>query len=250
MFTGVVYTDTFDNVTLADVTPLEDETIFISGKSIQVPAQFNQIAAALGLGDNLLRCQLESPKLRQIALQEVGALNTGTEPDSVTNITDLRMNPIMLQPGEAMTARVSYDDVTSAERAYVGVWLADGPVTPVTGADMRTVEGSMSVTAVANKWTSGQITLDQELPEGNYNVIGFKVNSAGSILARLIFPNQWARPMAVGSDSNTQSTTDPFRRGMSGVMGQFQNFVPPKLEVLSRSADTSTKVWLDVVKAS
>ena len=245
---GVAFFSAADQAALTPIPPLADETVFVSGNDLMVPAGHSTIVGAAAIGANLDRAVLDSPMIREISRYSVSPVDAAALPTSYFEHEVPLPNPLPVNPGEALNALVSNSGGAAIDKT-VAVWLSDGPVNPITGANIRTVRGTTDFDTVADSWTNGQITLETDLPAGMYNVVGFRAESPTGILARLIFPTQGLRPMTI-CRVNGASYGDPiFRFGRLGVLGQFQNFVPPRLEVFSSGADTDPTVYLDVVKA-
>ena len=246
---GVAFRQSVDNDALAPINPLADETVFIAGKDLMVPDGYNNLAMSDYICSVGARAVLDSPALRAISRMSIFPIDVNAEPQTNHIVPNYSMNPPQVNPGEALNA-LTLNTGTSAVDQTVAVWLSDGPISPISGANMRTVRGTTSFTATADQWSNGQITLDIDLPQGVYSVVGFQAFSANLVLARLIFPQQGLRPMCIGADSVGDNPDPIFRYGRLGSLGTFQNFVPPKLEVLCNSGDSNPTVLLDVVKVS
>jgi len=246
---GFAYFQTVDNDSLAAINPLADETVFVSGKDIMVPAGYNNLVGATYIGASGEEAVLDSPALRSISRLSISPLDVAAEPNSLDHFVDYSMNPPQVEPGEALNA-LTENSGSSAVDQTVGVWLSDGPVTPVTGANSRIIRATATMPSGADQWVNAQLSFDIDLPAGTYSVIGFKVVEATTLLGRLIFPQQGLRPMVVGSDSVGDVQHDPFLRGNYGSLGQFQNFVPPKVEILKTGSGTSLEAYLNVVKVA
>ena len=244
---GVAFMSLLDDAQLRAIPPVADETVFIAGNDLMVPAGHANIVGATAVGTDLTRAVFDSPKIRTISRVDIAPIDTGSLPTDHMHREIPLMNPIPVEPGEALNV-LAQNSGGAVQRKVVGVWLSDGPIQPVTGADMRTVRGTTNFNTVINSWASGQVTLDVDLPAGTYTVLGFRAYSAGLQLARLIFPQQGLRPMVIGNQSLDDDSGDVFRFGKLGALGQFQNFVPPKLECLSNTADANPTVFLDVVR--
>lgn len=244
---GFAFRGVANNAALGELTPIPDETVYISGNDLMVPAGHTGIVMAHGIGENLSRVVFDSPRIRLISRHSVAPLDDAANPTSNFPVQKMLSDPVPVDPGEALTC--SAQNTGGNASAKIGVaWLSDGPIQPVSGADMRTVRGTTDFDAAANVWTNGQITLETDLPAGRYSVLGFRAVATDLLLARLIFPQQGFRPMVIGSNSVSEITDPIFRRGMLGHLGEFLNFVPPKLEVFVGSAQSDPEVYLDVVR--
>jgi len=146
--------------------------------------------------------------------------------------------------GEALNVKVS---VSAAGRASALALFCDGPLAPVTG-EIFTVRATSSTTLTAYQWTNGALTFAQSLPKGRYAVVGMRALSAGLIAARLVIPGYAWRPGCIGYDAENDTEDDVFRGGRMGVWGEFDHDLPPTVDFLSISADTSEVVYLDLIK--
>ena len=118
----------------------------------------------------------------------------------------------------------------------------------MTGQNSRLVRGSATFAAVPSVWSSGQIVLETDLEQGRYAVIGLRAQGTSLIAARLIFPKQGFRGMVLGTNAINAHMDERFLRGDFGSIGEFQNFVPPKIETFCTAADAKVDVQLNVVK--
>ena len=118
----------------------------------------------------------------------------------------------------------------------------------VRGQNMRTIRGTTVGDFGAAAWTTQQITLDQDLPDGWYQLIGAKVVGGGQF-ARFIFPDSQNQRMMVPIVPTAETQWDQiFRYGKLGAWGKFENFVAPKIEIWGTAQTTGQTVYLDVVK--
>lgn len=202
----------------------------------------------------LIDVRLVSPTLRVPFIPSVWPINqvaaaTGAPTDP--NIADYRIKPLRIHALEELECDVSLSGV-AAQNPVVGLVFGDGDLSVPQGLDVLTVRCTASITAVANAWTSGTLTLGQTIPQGEYTVVGMLAQSATLMLARLIFPGDavWGawRPGCVGQVN--VFTRPPFagRKAQQGVMGKFRNTALPQLEILCGAADTTQVVYLDLMK--
>lgn len=231
-----------------------EQVLFTTGDEIRVPDDVNQIvavAAMLPLGANFGR--LISPSLRDVAnidILPVNGLNDGNvEPDSPAKITSYAQNPIPLETGESLTAECDCNPTAAADQSIL-VWLADGPISPVSGQVIHSVRCTAAITAGVGSWTNGALTFGQTLPVGTYAVVGMRAQGATLVAARLVFRGSGIRPGVIGSDSEADDTNAYFRRGNFGVFGEFHSTVQPTVDILCNDADTAQEFVLDLVKLS
>lgn len=231
-----------------------EQALFTTGDDIRIPSFASQLAlicaqvASGGTG----RAELQSPSLRRFVnlnVQPVNGVNDGNvEPASPALFYDLHENPIALDPDESLNALVDSNPTAAADQSVI-VFLADGPIAPVSGP-AHSVRATGAITAVAGQWTSGALTFAQTLPAGEYDVVGMWVRGDTIVAARLIFVGQANRPGVIGGDVDNDEPSPLFRHGRFGVLGHFDSTTPPQLEVLCNDADTAQEVVLDLVKTA
>jgi hypothetical protein len=229
-----------------------EQVLFTTGDEIRVPDDVTNIvaiAAMLPLGaDN---AQVVSPSLRDIANLDIAPINSladgNAEPDTPAKVLFYRENPIPLETGESLTVSCNCNPAAAADQSVL-VWLADGPIVPVTGQQIHSVRCTGAITAVAGAWTNGALAFGQTLPVGSYAVVGFRAQGATLIAARLVFRGSGIRPGVIGNDLETDDDGGHFRLGRFGVFGEFHSTVQPTVDVLANDADTAQEFILDLVK--
>jgi hypothetical protein len=248
MFSLVAWSESQDSAVLVNVAALADPHIRVNGDDVIVPTDLQALVGAYAVGLNVTRAQLVSPSLRRYLNFEIAPFDLATEPVVPTAFIDLRRNPIILDPEEALDAQAA-ENGAGAIRSTIFAWLADKALEPVTG-DIRTVRVTNASTLAASAWTNGALTFDQTLPAGEYAVVGGRFVSAGLQGWRCVFVGQQWRPGAIGYDLDNDIEHPAFRYGQMGVWGTFRHNTPPTIDFLSVSADTSQTGELDLMKIS
>jgi hypothetical protein len=244
-FTLVAWNENFAAAaTLDALTAVPDPHVRVSGDDIWIPEALPMLAGYKVLGSTVTQARIESPTLRTLTPIDVSPIDTGSEPTGANLARLLPLNPKAVGGGEALNVKCS---VSAAGRAIALAWLSDGPLTPITG-EVFTVRATSATTLVANAWTNGALTFAQSLPRGRYAVVGMRALSAGLVAARLVFPGYPWRPGCIGYDAENDTEDDVFRGGKMGSWGEFDHDVPPTVDFLSISADTSEVVYLDLIK--
>lgn len=239
-----------DNAALGGLTPAAGETTaFIAGDDLRVPTDANQLVGVHLVGATITRGVVTSPSLRAIGNVEVLPIDDAAEPTSNLKPQLQLNNPFQLVSGEALNFNTTNSGAAATEQ-YGFVWLADAPVTPFTGGNVVHILATATITAVVDAWTSGQTVLGTDLPTGRYAVIGFRVEGATLVAARLQFTDQGLRPMVIGYDDEADQDDTRFRDGSLGILGEFNHDSPPVLEVMCVAADTTQQLILDIVKLS
>lgn len=239
-----------DNAALANITPAAGEqTTFVAGDDLRVPSGVNLLVGIHLVGATITRGVVTSPSLRAVAPIEVLPIDDAAEPTSNLKPNLQLANPFQLTDAEALNFETSNSGGAATEQ-YGFVWLADAPVTPFTGGGITHILATGGVTATVDAWTSGQLTLNSDLPTGRYAVVGIRAEGATLVAARLIFADQAFRPMVIGYDDEADQDDTRFRDGTLGVLGEFNHDSPPLVEVMCVAADTSQQLILDIVKIS
>lgn len=215
-----------------------------------IPSECECIGA-WAAADSITRARVATESLRTLGLPEVFPLNAVAEPTLPLGI-DWRVNdPFRLMANDSLSIEVTTGTQVAAF-AWGAAYLSWGK-TVVPNGPRTTVRGTSTQTLVANAFTSGGITLDQNLPVGNYAVIGMKVVCADAWAARLIFPAGVNRRPGVmtGETRAGWEYMQMERHGRLGEWGRFHSVNIPQLEILGHTAGSETAtVYLDVVQLS
>lgn len=244
---GFLFANNAQNNSFAALTPVADETAFITGNKLAVPPGHTDIVAAAGIGSNFIRLQFDSPMLRKMGRVNVPYVNKAALPSGNLAVPKYENNPPKVDPGEYLYAYAE-DDAGAANRKTAALWLSDGPVSPVTGQDARLIHGTATFAAVPYAWTVGQLVLETELQAGRYAVIGFRAQGTTCIAARMIFPKQGFRSMVLGMQGTSDRMDEAFLDGTLGSLGEFQSLMAPKIETYCTAADAKVDVDLNLVK--
>lgn len=233
---------------LVTINAVREETLFVNGADLRVPTGLPNIigAAALINDASLVRAQVQSPSLRIFANLDVEPLVNGLVFGSPPEQSYWPENPVALVPDEALNFAVQSDPAAAAGH-YGLVFLSDGPQTPVAGR-IFTVRCTGAATLAAGTWVNGNLTFGQTLPAGSYIVVGLRARGTNLVAARLVFPEQVARPGVLAV--NAIGDQDPYwsRFGRMGVFGSFPHTNPPTVDALGVT-DTAQVYELDLVRA-
>lgn len=249
MFTLVGYTESQDSSTLTNVAALADPHVRVSGDDISVPAGLNYVGGVYAIGGSITRAQLVSPSIRRRYPLEVVPVEVSAEPADPVKYFPLFNNPIQLDPDESLNFQAA-ENGAGANQSSGFVWLTDGPISPISGAEIFTIRATNTSTLTAYVWTNGALTFNDTLPAGDYALVGARASSAGLIAFRFVFSQYAWRPGAIGMDTVGEVGAPIFRFGALGEWGQFSHNTPPTVDFLSLSADTSQTVDLDLILLS
>lgn len=242
------FSESQDSAALVNVAALDDDTLTIAGDDITVPADTPLVIAAHVLGANTTRALLRSPSIiSQRTAYELTPIDVAALPSSPPRTINLFDNPLELVPSEQLNAQAA-EDAAGAARSTVLLWLADGPPAPAEGGAIRKIRASSTLTAVANAWTSGVLTLTDNLEAGRYALIGAMCRSTNLQAFRFIFRGSPYRPGGLGAAVVSSLLPAGQRDGGWGVWGEFEHNELPRLEVLANAADASFTLDLDLAR--
>jgi len=233
---------------LTQLNAVREEMFFTNGVDLRVPKPLTHLIGESALSVNAMtQAQVQSPSLRAIANLDIepcvsGAIIYADPFESVMHPEA----PIPLVEDESLNLAVNA--AAAAAACYGLVWLADGPPQPVTGP-MVQIRATATITGVVGAWTNGNLAMAQSLPAGRYAVVGLRARGASLIAARLIFPEQQARPgvMAVNAVGNGDYYWN--RAGRLGVLGEFPHTNPPTVDILDGTGGALAYVFiLDLIR--
>lgn len=218
-----------------------------SGDGYVNDKRFKKLYAAWAFGANLTRAQIQTPDFNRLAYQEVIAKNLAAAAAYERNNSDFfGAAGRALVENETLIAQVIQSN-SVAENVRVFVLVGDADPAPVKDP-FFTIRFTASTTLVADAWTNCSITLDRNLPAGNYKVVGMKVYSAGALAFRLRIPGDSYAPGGMAVQSVEALSPEWQLNGNLGVWGQFAQNLLPTIDILSTSADTSETGEMQLVK--
>jgi hypothetical protein len=242
----VAYSESQDSATLTNIAALADPSVRVSGDDILVPRGFANLAGYYFLGPSFQQGQIVSPSIRRTYPIDVEPADVAAEPSSPSALIWHGSSPIALDETEALNTLMAEDNA-GASRVTALIWFSDGPLAPVDG-EFFSIRATNTSTLTANAWTNGALTFTSTLPAGRYEIVGARGVSAGMQAFRFVIVGQSHRPGAIGYDADGDLDSTYFRRGGSGVWGEFDHDAPPTVDFLSNSADTSQVCHLDLRK--
>lgn len=249
MFHLVGYETSASEAALTAITPIPDPTVAVISNDIRIPTQLPNIVAAAALINSAaatLRQQIVTPSLRAIFPFDISPINNGLVFPALPPFVQMWDTPIPVVGLEPMDVFVQ-NGAAVMNRAFV--WLADGPIKPVTGK-MYTVRATASATLVTATWVnSGALTLASTLPAGHYQCVGLRSWSANQNAARIFFVGYPWRPGVLAGTAEATTDWPVFRWGNNGVYGEFDNTVPPTIDFMGIT-DSAETVYLDLIKTS
>jgi len=232
---------------LVNVDAVQDTSVFTSGKDIRVPLPLPTIIGEVAMtgAANLIGSQVQSPSLRTIANIDVepvvDSILFGDPPEAMMH----PMNPIPVTGDEAVNFAINSDD--GGNRSHYGfIWFADGAQATVNG-EIYSITATANATLVHGVWVNSNLTFNQVLPVGNYQVVGMRARGTNLVAARLVFVGGTWRPGVPAVNSIADLDAKHFRYGRMGVLGEFHTNTPPTLDCIG-ATDTAQTITLDVIR--
>ncbi len=248
-FTTVAFAENADaGGVFTTLNAVPDQHVTAVGVDIQVPAYNRIIGAMACVGNNAgARARIVSPSLRRVNPYHISPVNLGLVPADPPAIDMVSGRTVLLDLGENIEAEEDANPAALEQHA-VAVWLADKDVTPVSGK-IHTVRFTVLVAQAINAWTFAGIDTVDDLPAGNYAVVGARLVAAGGIVARLVPIGETSRPGFSVSQSVAHIDADLFRVGWLGEWFRFNTLQLPGLEILGSAAAAAATYdgYLDVI---
>lgn len=232
---------------LSPITAVQDETVFTSGDDVRAPLDLpNIMGQGVLINDaSAAGAQIQSPTLRSIANLDVepvvAAAVFGSPPEALMHMD----NPVPLRPDEAITCHVDSNPAGAVDH-YGLVWFGDGPQQSVSG-DIHTVAATAAASLSAGVWVNGNLTFNQALPVGHYQIVGMRARGTNLVAARLAFVGGTWRPGVPAVNAIGDEDPRTFRYGKSGVFGTFHTNTPPTVDCLGIT-DTAQNFMFDIIR--
>ncbi len=236
--------------TLQAIAAVPDDQIFTSGDDIRVPLGLTSLLAAWAIGPGVSRARVVAPSLRAFANLELAPKiiteaigNADLEP-----MVSFASDPLSLAVGESINFESDAGAAAGAGQVFGVILLGDGPVLPQNGL-IRTVRLTAAITGTEAVWVSGALTFSEDLPAGQYQVVGARCEADNPGAFRLIFVAGGPRPGSLSGPSDASTDVPGARLGGWGVWGQFDTNQPPTLEIVSQAGAGSAQVlYLDIMR--
>tara|TARA_S200002703_G_scaffold160053_1_gene176356 strand:+ start:648 stop:1400 length:753 start_codon:yes stop_codon:yes gene_type:complete len=244
---GAYYESVDQGGVAADIAGVPDEAITVQGDALRVPKDLPNLGlgAIVTAATTLTSAELQAPSLRQLANFSIEPLNAAATPANPPALADILNNPRPLVGGEDLTMNVNSDN-TGAVAIYGLAAFTDGAVQQATG-EMFSIRFTTAITLAAGTWVNGNVTFSQDLPFGQYAVVGLRVRSTNLVAARLAFVGGGFRPGVLGVNAIGDVDANYARYGRAGVWGTFESTSPPTLDGLGVT-DTTQSGVLDLIK--
>lgn len=246
MYHVAAYTEAIDNAANNDIAALTDDYLVIQNAHFLLTQDWLLHWAWVGSA-TLNRARLSQPTINVVTRPFIRPLDRAAVPPDLPAIADYRENPFRLRAREELVIEATSGIAMGTERFTALIGIMDRLI-PAPVGEVYTLRGTSTTAAVANSWTSLTMTWDNQLPEGQYAVVGLETQSANAQASRLIIEGLPNRPGSVSVTGLGNETHRMFRKGGLGRWGDFPNYIIPTPQVLANAADASHEVYLDIVK--
>lgn len=225
------------------LTPTADGVLAVQGNQAIVSRKLD-VVGAWAAGSHLFPnaadaaftdVRFESPSFADInpaSIRSLSRLATGIAVDSL-GATDLACEPLSLRAGDPLSiiATVLANTNASDLEAHALLWLSDG-CDPIPDAPSFWVEFELSsVPSTQGSWTAVTISFRRALPGRRFAILGLDYVQAGALAARLALPGSALKPGAPALQTVYDRRSRMLDSMHLGVLGTFDGFAPPTLEV-------------------
>lgn len=212
---------------LVTVPFITDPVIRAASNIVQLTDDWNLLYGYAG-GVNLARLRLNSASLRTRGFPNLFPFMNAVLAGDNPAVFDFRDYPHLLRNGE----NISLQATTAAAVDVIAVLqICRGePNYNINTRGLRWVRFTASLTSVAFTWgPEANVTLDDDMESGEYDVYGFTVFEADAIAARLVFKDQVERPGCISQQTAVQRPW-PGLGGGIGKLGRFSTITPPMIQ--------------------
>lgn len=250
MFSIVAFSESQDLAgAWGNIAAVQDQHVQTEGDYLYTP-QFNRLFGAMAcVGATGDQCRIITPSMRHINPHYITPLDLGIYPDG--NLIHA-VNPNMdfpLVPNEGIEVE-EINDPAAAEQHTVVLWLSDKQITPVKGA-MITVHFTITVTMIAGTWVFCNMHLVDELPIGNWTIVGAEFIADEAVAVRFVSPGVLNRPGVPAVAGEGKTGGEIFRFGNIGEFLTFSTNNLPGIEIISSAAEAEDTYdcYMDLIKA-
>lgn len=235
-------------VSYVNVKGAADQSVKVVDDRIYCPP-LNKLVFSFARGI-LFRARLKSPSLRRLAYLHIDPSENTTAswrlayPPQVMYQID---SPLPFVVGEGIEAE-SYQVGAGDGVITICAALADGPLVPVKG-EIWTIRATIKPTVVLEKWANSEITFEQTLPVGRYQIVGGLVSAVDVTAFRFVPIGSMYRPGGITVNPDQLSVPPIQRKGGLGVWCEFDSVTPPSVDVIGQTAgEVTLPVFLDIIK--
>lgn len=233
------------NASLANI-PLVTDTVFSNTSGGYLPPSNFKAMIAYAKVDSGSIARIDTPLLRIPVFPYLPNIDLAADPPNLPPLNEWYDSGPMIPQNDQLNFVVSRAGAGASDCTGL-IWCAARTPSPVTG-DVRTIRATSAITRVANAWTEGTLTLQDQLPSGRYQIVGLATFGTNLLATRFIFPDQQLRPGTLAQQAVGEYSWDRFRTGNMGVWGSFYSTAVPTVQILGYGANTSQTHLIDVIK--
>ncbi len=237
-------------VTDADSPAATDPAVTIVNGHPIFPVPIQVTFGYSGLAIVQTRAKLTTPKIRcfnNVNLRpiDVAAATPATRPPLV----EYFHHPLSLNPIDENQVLVT-TSALAATPIYTVIGFHDGNFNVAQG-DMYTIHATCAGVSAAAAWSTQPIVLDQPLPAGRYQIIGYDSYATTNLFSRIVFPNQVWRPGCLSGATVAFINSRYIRWGRLGAWGEFETFALPQVDIWNSAGGTNAMdITFDLVRVA
>lgn len=254
MFTLIAFNEAVDAAgVFYNIKGAADQHVHVEGDVIYVPDFATKVLSASAQIYDGTRAYLLSPSLRKMGVFPISPSNNIQTLWDANHPVKRDMyrgdSPISLIAGEGLEA-FAKTNVDTTKFVSISVLLGDAPVSPVKGEIWTVRTTTALITTEESKWKNGEITFDETLPVGRYQVVGAQCWAVYGTLFRLVPVGARNRPGGLCTGGHGQWGPLHQRAGRMGVWCEFHSTTPPSLDLLGRETrdPEDVSLYLDLIK--
>lgn len=233
------------NASLANIPLITDTYFTQTTDGYYPPATFKALIGYARI-DSGSQARLNTPLLRIPVYPYFSNLDLASDPPNLPPVNEWYDNGPQVVQNDPLNVTVSRAG-SGAATCEALVWMAKSTPARVMG-QVRTIRATSAITRVANGWSEGPLTLQDQLPTGTYNIVGLASFGTNLLASRFVFPDQPMRPGTLAQQAVGEYSWDRFRFGNMGVFGQFRSTAVPTVQIMGYGANTSQTHLIDVIQ--
>ncbi len=248
MFHVMAYRGTVADVANTAIAFLQDDVISRnpSTNTAMLPEDMYVYAAA-AMSATINRARINCPTFRLITLPQIRPVITGAAPTDFSVMQLYLDQPLRIPANEEISIEGT-SDVGAGGETMTSVLFVGPSLEPLPPGDIWTMRATSTTAATSGAWSTIAYTLSDNLPPGEYALVGSEHISTNAIAHRWIVPNQFYRPGNLSNTALSRRSNWQFTNRQMGTYGRFLNTVLPQCQVLCGGADATHTLFLQLVR--
>lgn len=234
-----------DTTTDTAIGTVTDQVISRPNGRYQMPMDM-QVYAGYAGGPGATQARIDVPSMRRLFRPHIDPLTVTVLPGDNPPVALFGEGGVMIPETEEMT--IAGGQTSGAAAVFVGGLWAGPRLKPKPPGPVFTMRATAAIVTSAGVWGAGSMTFNDQLPAGNYAVVGMAAFGANVILARLIFPAGTLRPGALAQGAQGEAIQPYWRMGAMGEWGRFKAYALPQVEIFGAGATAAQILYLDLVQ--